>query len=258
MLSNKYGKQVIRFLYHLTFNNFKKLAKIYKADNGINNKILIRYDNGSCKELPWHTIPECLDIKISGNNNIIEMNEDVLVVNKYVGATRRYVIQINASNCRIKMEKCILGSWYISAFADNSQLEIGKNNRCCDITINLCGNKVNIGDDCLISNTVIMWGDGHSVLDSTSGEILNLSDETLTVGNHVWLGERVTLTKRAGIPDNCIVGVASVVTKKFKQTNCLIAGNPAEIRKEGINWDEEMPQKLQQQRLNLKNKTVGV
>lgn len=62
----------------------------------------------------------------------------------------------------------------------------------------------------------------------------------LTIGNHVWLGEKVTILKKAKIPDGCIVGTCSVVTRRFEEDNVLIAGNPAEIRKKNVFWERDL------------------
>lgn len=41
------------------------------------------------------------------------------------------------------------------------------------------------------------------------------------------------------IPDGCIVGMGAVVAKQFSTANSVIAGNPAKIVKENINWIRE-------------------
>ena len=49
------------------------------------------------------------------------------------------------------------------------------------------------------------------------------------------------ICKNTLIPDNCIVGISSVVTKKFETKNCVIAGNPAKVVKEDIKWNRMRP-----------------
>ena len=80
--------------------------------------------------------------------------------------------------------------------------------------------------------------DVHKVIDKDTDEVLNSAKDKIKIGNHVWVGERVTMTKNAQIPDNCVIGIASVVTKKFDEEYCVIAGAPAKIVKHNINWIE--------------------
>ena len=44
------------------------------------------------------------------------------------------------------------------------------------------------------------------------------------------------ILKGVTIPDNSIVATGSIVTREFKDKNVLIAGNPAKIIKEGVDW----------------------
>lgn len=45
------------------------------------------------------------------------------------------------------------------------------------------------------------------------------------------------MLKNAQINANCIVGANSLVTKKFSEQYVVIAGNPAKIIKDDIEWD---------------------
>ena len=61
------------------------------------------------------------------------------------------------------------------------------------------------------------------------------------IGNHVWIGAWARLCKDVYIPDGCIIGMGSIVTKKFTKKNSIIAGNPAKVVKEDVNWVRESP-----------------
>jgi acetyltransferase-like isoleucine patch superfamily enzyme len=56
------------------------------------------------------------------------------------------------------------------------------------------------------------------------------------IGNEVWVGENVYITKNASVADGCIIGVNSVVTKTFSQEQCVLAGNPAKEVKGNVKW----------------------
>ncbi len=98
------------------------------------------------------------------------------------------------------------------------------------------GTRITIGGDCLFSGDVhIRTGDSHSVL-NLGGQRINPSED-VAIGDHVWVGSRVTCLKGAQIPDHSIVGACALVTGKFEEPNCVLAGVPAKVVKRGVDWD---------------------
>ncbi len=91
-----------------------------------------------------------------------------------------------------------------------------------------------VGDGCSIS-----WG--CQFLDEDFHKINYLSQNQkinkIEIGNHVWIGCNVIILKGSKIPDGCVVAAGSVVTKAFEKENVLIAGNPASIIKENVQWE---------------------
>jgi acetyltransferase-like isoleucine patch superfamily enzyme len=53
----------------------------------------------------------------------------------------------------------------------------------------------------------------------------------ITIGDRSYIGSEIRITPGGEIPANCIVGIASVITKKFMEEYQLIAGVPAKIIK---------------------------
>ncbi|MBR5129679.1 MAG: hypothetical protein IKV03_00430 [Alphaproteobacteria bacterium] len=103
---------------------------------------------------------------------------------------------------------------------------------------------VSIGNDCLFSDAIELWAsDTHTIFNSKR-EVLNRG-KNITIGKHVWIGKHVKILKNAQIPDESIVGMMSLVCKKFTNSHIAIAGNPAKIIKENINWDSARPNKFQ-------------
>lgn len=49
--------------------------------------------------------------------------------------------------------------------------------------------------------------------------------------------EMFLFTRGGVIPDGCVIGANSFVTKKFYESNCMIAGTPARIIKKNIRWE---------------------
>ena len=101
--------------------------------------------------------------------------------------------------------------------------------------------KIFIGKDCLFSWGIKMrTSDGHSVIDLNLDKAVNLPAD-IYIGDHVWMGEDVKILKGIYIPNNCVLGGFSVITKSFskKDSNSVIAGFPAKVVKSNITWDRK-------------------
>lgn len=57
----------------------------------------------------------------------------------------------------------------------------------------------------------------------------------IIIGNHVWIGMRATILKGVTIGDGAIIAAGAVVTKDVP-ARCLVAGVPARVIKENIEW----------------------
>jgi acetyltransferase-like isoleucine patch superfamily enzyme len=93
--------------------------------------------------------------------------------------------------------------------------------------------RITVGDDCAIA-----WGcqfldeDFHKLHYPSKKE----KSSIIEIGNHVWIGSNVTVLKGSRIPDGCVVASGSVISSKFERKNTFIAGNPAKVIKEDIEW----------------------
>lgn len=148
-------------------------------------------------------------IQILGDNNVIEIHDDVLIVDG--------TLNIEDSGNRI---------------------EIGKHSRLCGSVSMGCieGTTISIGENCLFSSDItIRTGDSHSILDE-KGKRMNPSSDVV-INDHVWVGHKVTLNKGVHIERDTVLGACSLVTESIPHSNVIIAGVPAKIIKENINWD---------------------
>lgn len=124
----------------------------------------------------------------------------------------------------------------LETFVDNqSDLQIQEGTSINSAVIRMAeghGNFLSIGKDCMLSDEILFRpSDGHVILDKTTGKLLN-KPQGITIGDHVWIGQRAVFLKGASVADNSIVGASSVVTRHFEEKNIIIAGNPAKkIRK---------------------------
>lgn len=186
-----------------------KIAKIYKGSIQINSKISrfmikMNIDNGS-----------------EGMNNALKKN-GYLSINK-----EGKVIFEGEANFAIGF----------SMRVDGGEIIFGNNfssNRHCFIS---CVNKIIFGNDVLLG-----WGvnfldsDGHGLYKIEELDKRTNMAEPIYIGNHVWIGANAHILKGVTIPKDCVVGYNSCVTKRFNKSNCVIAGYPSKVVKEGITW----------------------
>ena len=97
-----------------------------------------------------------------------------------------------------------------------------------------CMNRISIGDGCAIArNVLIMDFDAHAITYEDGSQ--NRVTAPISIGNHVWIGAGATILKGVTIGDNAIIGAGSVVTKDVPP-NTIVAGNPAHIIRQRIEW----------------------
>jgi acetyltransferase-like isoleucine patch superfamily enzyme len=122
-----------------------------------------------------------------------------------------------------------------SKISVSGELTIGNDCSIVAETSIICRNKVNIGNNTLISwDNLIMDSDQHVII-SLENYIVNY-DKEVNVGNNVWIGCRCTILKGSVIPNNSVVATNSLVNAIFNREHIIIGGNPANILKENITW----------------------
>lgn len=94
-----------------------------------------------------------------------------------------------------------------------------------------CASLMTIGGDCAIGRDVIIRDyDGHTI-DEPGFEIT----KPITIGNHVWIGNRATILKGVTIGNGAIIAAGAIVTKDVP-SGCVVAGIPAKVIKENVKW----------------------
>ncbi len=180
---------------------------------------------------------EGLNVEFMGNNSIIE-----------IGAHPA----IKFRNTRIKLGSLGVVSFGNSKFhsidvsivnvAEGGKVLIGENLSVNGAYIANDGEPnltVSIGNDCQFSADIYLRAtDGHSIYDISTKKVLNRPCEvSISIGSHVWLCNGVRVLKNSQIASNTIVGNRAIVTKRFDKEFTAIAGAPAKIVKENVNWD---------------------
>lgn len=207
----------------------KKAALIYNTINankiklkGINNKI----KNSTC-------FFKKANITVLGENNIIDVG--------YKSVINNCSIYIRGNNNKVTIgEKVFLKDTQIYIEDNNNEVIIGERTTIFGKTHLACieGTNIIIGSDCMFSTDVVFrTGDSHSIIDEQGKRVNN--SKNIIIGNHVWFGNKVIITKGVRIQANSIVGTGSVVTRQFDREGVVLAGNPAKVIKENINWLRE-------------------
>lgn len=86
---------------------------------------------------------------------------------------------------------------------------------------------VSIGNNVTISGNVTLVTNDASIAKAMDG-VTDLFGK-IQIGNNCFIGEGSTILYGVTLPDNTIVGAASVVTKSLSESGKIIAGNPAKI-----------------------------
>lgn len=104
----------------------------------------------------------------------------------------------------------------------------------------VCKKNITFGNNVITSwDTLIMDTDWHSMENVQTKEVFPCTKE-IVIGNNVWICTRSVILKGSIIADGCIIGANTLCTKVFKDENCLIAGNPAQVCKYNVTFHKEL------------------
>jgi acetyltransferase-like isoleucine patch superfamily enzyme len=130
---------------------------------------------------------------------------------------------------------------FFNIIGRNTSVVFGKDCNVANLTLvggDDSNNSLLVGDDFISAVDLrIKLNDGHIIYDNQSRLCLNRTQFGVVIGDHVWCGEDVLIMKDAYIPNNCVIGARSLITKKDFEPYSIIAGHPAQTLKTGINWN---------------------
>lgn len=154
---------------------------------------------------------------------------------------RNCLICIRGDMCNVIIaEGCRLGDKVVITCEDHrSSVHIGPGSELFGpiSTAATEGTDICISSNCMIApGCSIRSGDSHSIF--KENKRINPAKDT-RIESHCWLGERAIVLKGAIVPEGCVVGAGSVVTKPFQEKNCILAGIPARVVSQGIAWGKE-------------------
>jgi acetyltransferase-like isoleucine patch superfamily enzyme len=172
----------------------------------------------------------------ASSDNLLQIGKGAKVTGtiEFLGNGNKVII---GDDCHFRGDIIVKGNAQTVSFGDHSTT-VGVYILCqenCDVTI---------GKWCMFSREIeVRTTDAHSVIDRSTGRRLN-KDQSIIVGDHVWVGVGAIINKGAVVPSDSIVGAMSFVNSKFDEEGVVLAGSPAKIVKRGITWNRSRRDKF--------------
>jgi len=132
--------------------------------------------------------------------------------------------------------KCNIGHGSKISVGSSGKLILGENFVTTAETSIVAFSEIQFGNNCLLSwDILVMDTDFHKLRDEL-GNIINMP-KPIIIGDKVWIGCRCLVLKGTIIPNNCVIGADSIVSKVLEKDNCLYVGSPCKMVKENISWE---------------------
>lgn len=195
----------------------KQLLSFYRKVTG--RKIIIL---GKCKT------------KISKQAHLIidsymVFNQDIDFLYRGGGVYGKLIIS-KESTVNIKQNVIFCANCQFETFG-RAYVEIGDRAHFNNNVTLIVRDRVVIGSDTIVSqNVVIRDSDVHSICGS-------INHAPIIIGNHVWIGTNAIILKGVTIGDGAVIAAGAVVTSDVP-AGCIVAGNPARVIKESIQWEK--------------------
>ena len=205
----------------------------------LKQRVFIFDDNGEHEIFYNYQLPDNIHLGGGGTNNIIRIHKTLRARNVCLtfdkNTSDNICVLCDSGDCSG------LDMIVIFQAGRANKLYIGRHTVINGAKIWLGnGSELHLGDDCMLSYEImIRTTDGHAIMDSATGEIINHQRNSCIIGNHCWLGLRTIVTKNAQIPDHTIVACGTVLTGKFTNTHTIIAGNPGRVIKTGVSFSDK-------------------
>lgn len=179
------------------------------------------------------------DVVLKGNDNTLELHS-------FEGSGKVYVFMTGSNNVfrfgvgNIVNNDIGINFWSAPNVSPaNSQIIIGDNNYFNGSENSIIGplnTRIIIGDGNLFAGHIKIWGrNDHIIYDVKTKKRLNV-DRDVVIGSSNWICECSTILPGAELGNNSVLALGSILNKPIKVNNVLVAGVPAAVKKEGINW----------------------
>ncbi|MDR2840518.1 MAG: hypothetical protein LBV75_04560, partial [Paludibacter sp.] len=219
---NDFIKNAIRFVLpskslRVKLRNYiQKISgrNLYIFVSGANNKIII-IEDGKEYVNDFKKIPQAIKINISGNNNTVRLHSPI-AKNIYIiiGTPETKSHKSNDNYVEIFPIKITQSAWLNINIQRNNNSLIMREETVITVRCSmLMGNaaKLEIGRNCLIANVKFALNDFHKIYDIETNQVINQQKNHCIIGEHCWFANDTTVLKNAQIPENCVIGLGSIV-----------------------------------------------
>lgn len=179
-----------------------------------------------------------IDIAINGNNNLIKFDDISLIKNLHISISEdNNVLTFGKYPARINCVYIFVGGGDCRcSIGDNVLIQPGVCISCIEPHA-----KLQIGNNVMIAGDAQIYAaDAHPIIDINTGKVVNYGrgERILKIGDNCWIGVRAFISKNAVLPNGTIVGAQSFVSGHFEKPNTIIAGIPAKVIRENVEWCE--------------------
>lgn len=150
--------------------------------------------------------------------------------------SKHTIIDINKNGKVVFKGDAHIGHGAIISVKANARLNLGENFAISGTTSIICYKNISIGDNVQFSwDSLVIDSDAHHIINEDG--LSNENTIPIFIGNKVWIGARTTILKGTHVKNNCVIGAASLLNRKYDASNTLIAGCPAKEIKKISNWE---------------------
>lgn len=166
-----------------------------------------------------------------------EKNAKIIVENgplklgggKPIGSYNASLIRIQENSIMHAYGNCTIEYNADVLLKPNAKFIMSKNSYINCKCVIRCSKYISIGEGSITATELdLRDSDGHEL----NGK---LTMNPTRIGNHVWIGTRVTILEGVTIADGSMIGACSLVTKDIPE-KCLAYGVPAYVKQTNIEW----------------------
>ena len=141
--------------------------------------------------------------------------------------------QVNLRGLWVLKGECAIGAGSCIHVGEQGVLIFGEKTNIGPKTLIICHRSIELGRQTQTSwSCTLMDTDQHQLVDS-EGHCCN-EDRPIAMGDNVWCGCHVIVTKGTQICSHVTIGAGSCVHGVFAEEQTVIAGNPARVVRHGV------------------------